>query len=107
MATVILVKTKDIRTNQEASRLDPELVRRSITLLANGWDISKVPPVKGYFYKDHMELTDGHHRLAAALALRIKEIPAVNEAAMRSGDKSSYAAAIRKYRKLISHPLAK
>lgn len=104
---VVLVKIGDIRTNQDESRLDPALVSRSMTLLSNGWDINKVPPVKGYFYTDHMELTDGHHRLAAALALGLKEVPAVNESAMRSGDKSTYAAAIRKYRKLISHPLAK
>jgi len=106
MAGIFLAKIGDIRTNQETGRLDPVLGRQVMALLTDGWDISRVPPLKGYFYTKHIELTDGHHRLAAALALGMKEVPVVNEAALRRGDKASYTAAIKKYRRLISHPLA-
>lgn len=81
------------------------IVKRSIDLMSSGWDLKKVPPLKGYFYTDHVEMTDGHHRYAAALALGLDEVPVVNEAAMKRGDKTAYAVAVRKYRQLIDHPL--
>jgi ParB-like chromosome segregation protein Spo0J len=101
-----MVEVSKIRTTQESGRIDPELVKRSAALLTEGWDTERVPPIKGYFYMEDFEMTDGHHRLVAALALGFKKVPAVNESAMRRGDKASYAAAVRKSRKLIDHPLS-
>ena len=74
-------------------------------LLMEGWNVKKVPPLKGYFYADGVHITDGHHRYEAAKALKLKTVPVINEAAMRRGDRSSYQAAVKKYRKLIDHPL--
>jgi len=96
-----------IRQTQEVSRLDPVIVGRAMDLLYGGWDLKRVPPLKGYFYGDEVEMTDGHHRYAAAVALGYDNVPVLNEAAMRRGDKSAYSAAVRKYRKLIGHPLSK
>jgi hypothetical protein len=102
-----MVDVSKIKSTQEESRLDFDLVKKAMELLSDGWDLSKIPPIKGYFYTDHVEMTDGHHRYAAAVALDYKEVPVVNEAAMRRGDRTSYASMLKKYRKLIAHPLSK
>lgn len=102
-----MVPTSRIRTTQDEARLDPSLVGRSMDLLREGWDTSVVPPIKGYFYVDGVEMTDGHHRYAAAQRLGLAAVPVVNEAAMRRGDRVSYAAALKKYRRLIDHPLSR
>lgn len=100
------VPVSRIRPTQEAQRIDQGLVKRIVSVLETGWDLSVIPPVRGYFYTDGVELTDGHHRLVAAQTLGLATVPVINEAAMQRGDKSRYAAAVRRYRKLVEHPLA-
>ncbi len=108
MMELLLVRMSDIITSQEPSRVDASIVATVRRLLRDlgGWDTSKIPPITGFVTQEGFVLHDGHHRVLAAEAEGLKVVPALNFAGMRRGDKISHQAGVRRYRKLIGHPLA-
>ncbi|MGL4257964.1 MAG: hypothetical protein ACRCSL_16645 [Microbacterium sp.] len=84
---LLLVPISSVIVAQESSRLDNRIVAAAQRLIRvlGGWDVSRIPPITGFVTRDGFLLHDGHHRVAAAME-GIKEVPALNFAAMRRSD---------------------
>lgn len=110
---VALVPVGRVVATQEPERLDQAIVERAKALLVDGWDLSVVPPLRGYFateqrpdgsHYENFEITDGHHRYVAAVELGYDKVPVVNDLAMKRSDRAFYTRAVKRYRKRIDHP---
>ena len=100
-----LVDIEAIIGSQEIVHDEIVYAARGLFVSLGGWDLGVIPPVTGFVTTDGFVLHDGHHRVLAAKAEGLAMIPALNFAAMRRGDKVSHRAAIRRYRRLIGHPV--
>lgn len=83
----------------------PKIVSAAVKLLRNGWDIQVVPPLLVVIRGDGVYILNGHQRWKAAQKLGLEKVPVVDREAMTRGDVASYTSAVRRYRKLIGHPL--
>lgn len=92
----------------ENTPLHSNVVKQAARLLRDAWDTKVVPPLLiwaitekvGGVRVNRYYVDDGHHRLAAAIAVGYTEVPVLNKSAMRRGELGAYRKSIERYRAL-------